>query len=398
MDARYKPILAIWLFQIANYLDRSAISFAGPSMMKSLHLDPQSFGVLLSAFAVGYTVSQIPGGLLSDRFGVRPVLVIAPLFWAIFTGLTGVVVGVAALVAVRLLFGISEGLSNTACYKVIGDNFDSKERAKATSLWASAIPLAPALAGPLIALLLVSVGWQAVFLLMVIPAVLAALVNYLLVPAQSRNEVAQPRTTIASFRAVLANRSLWVMCGAYFLFNIAYWGYLGWMPTYLTLQRHIDIKGSGILTGIPYMAGFVGMLMTGWLGSNALYRFRAQILAFSYIFAGGGLAIAYNADGLGTCIAGLSAAAFFLYGGLAAFGAIVIDLAPDESRAAFAGVVSTTGQIGGVVAPLVIGWLVSASGEFSAGFTFMIAALCIGAASLLFVLPRVAPRMVANPA
>ncbi len=68
------------------------------------------------------------------------------------------------------------------------------------------------------------------------------------------------------------------------------------MPSYLVLQRHIEIKGSGLLTGIPYVCGFVGLLVAGWLGSNRLARFRPQALATCYLAAGLSLVIAYQGD------------------------------------------------------------------------------------------------------
>ena len=156
MRGKYQIVVAVWLLQVVNYIDRVVIGFAGPSMMQSLHIEPKTFGVLLSSFAVGYFVSQIPGGMIADRLGVRPILIIGPLFWALFTGLTGLVASVAALIVVRLCFGMAEGVANAATYKVIGDNFDARGRARAVSVWVTAFALAPALAGPTVGMLVVS--------------------------------------------------------------------------------------------------------------------------------------------------------------------------------------------------------------------------------------------------
>src|SRR3546814_18475095 len=98
-------------------------------------------------------MAQIPGGLLSDRFGARPMLVIASLLWALFTGLTGLVSTVTAFVVVRFLFGFSEGAINSSFYKAIGDYFPPEERAKASSISLSAVAIAPACAGPLVGIL-----------------------------------------------------------------------------------------------------------------------------------------------------------------------------------------------------------------------------------------------------
>lgn len=384
MDVRMRLVGAVWFFQVANYLDRVAMSFAGPSIMKSLSMDPGSFGIVLSSFGVGYFLAQIPGGLLADRWGARPLLVIAPLFWALFTGVTGLVATIAGFVIVRACFGIAEGISNASCYKVIGDHFSSQQRARAVGIWATAFAVAPAFAGPLVGTLLVAYGWQAVFFMMMAPALVAALVNYLVIPAKrSASSLGTDRNE--SFGNVLGHPSLWLMALTYFAFNIAYWGYLSWMPSYLALERHIDVKSIGLLGGIPYVCALFGLMLAGWLGSGLLYRYRPQLLAVSYLCAGISLFLAYLADTLPMSLIGLSSAAFFLYGGLGPFGAIVLDLAPERYRAAYSGVVNTAGQIGGAVAPVVVGFMVSETGSFATGFGFMIIGLFIAAACLLAV-------------
>src|SRR5581483_9432794 len=155
MHGKLKIVFAIWLLQAVNYIDRVVMGFAGPSMMQSLGIEPKTFGVILSSFAVGYFLTQIPGGFLADRWGSRAVLVIGPLFWALFTGLTGLVASIAALTFVRLCFGVAEGLSNAATYKLVGDNFeDPRDRGQAVAVWVTAFAAAPAFTGPLVGILL----------------------------------------------------------------------------------------------------------------------------------------------------------------------------------------------------------------------------------------------------
>lgn len=386
MDTKTKVVAAVWFFQVANYLDRVAMSFAGPSMMKSLSMDPGTFGIVLSSFGVGYFLSQIPGGLLADRWGARAIMVIGPIFWALFTGATGLVSTLIGFVVVRACFGVAEGISNASCYKVIGDHFSSQERARAISVWATAFAVAPAFAGPLVGAILGDYGWQAVFFVMMIPALAAALVNYALIPAKADEPAGAAQSghgDHASFGQVLQHPSLWLISLSYFAFNIAYWGYLSWMPTYLAREHHIDVKSIGLLAGIPYVFALVGMMIAGWLGSGPLYRYRPQLLVGMYLCAGLSLYFAYIADSLAMSLAGLSAAAFFIYGGFGPLGAILLDLAPERYRAAYSGAVSTAGQFGGVAAPVIIGFLVNATGTFASGFGFMIVGLCVSAACLL---------------
>ncbi len=398
MTGKYRIVFAIWFMTIVNYMERVIMGFAGPSVMQTLHIDPATFGVVLSSFAVGYLLSQIPGGILADRLGTRSVLIVGPLFWALFTGITGLIASVASLVAIRLLFGMAEGLSNGALYKAMGDNFGSKDRAQAVSVWVTAYPAAPAFTGPLVGILLASFAWPSVFVMLAIPALVAVALNYAWLPSPQqaanadRGGPASMGGDATSMRDLLRLPSLWLIGAAFGLWSIAYWGFLGWMPSYLALERHIDIKSSGMLGGIPYVFGLIGVLASGWLGSNALHRFRPHLLAGNFLLACVSLFFAYAADSLASSLAGLSGAAFFIYAGLSTYGALVLDLAPERARAAYSGIVSTIGQVGGVIAPVVIGYLVTETGSFASGFAFMIGALCIGAVCALSLVPFSAAR------
>ena len=384
MRGKLPLIFAIWLLQVVNYMDRVVIGFAGPSMMQSLALDPKTFGVILSSFAFGYFLSQVPGGLVADRWGARSVFVIGPLFWALFTGMTGLVASAVALIVVRFLFGVAEGVSNAATYKIVGDNFAEKHRGRAVGIWVTSFALAPALTGPAVGWLLRSYGWQEVFLLMAVPAVIVSVVNYVLIPAHRPAQVrgADARGA-ASYREVLRQPSLWLISGAYAMWNIAYWGVLGWMPSYLALARHIDLKSSGALAGLPYVFGLIGGVAAGLLCSGFFVRHRPHLLAGVYLLGAVALWLAFAATTLAVSVAGLSVATACIYAGLSTYGALVLDLAPANMRASYTGMVSTVGQVGSIAAPAVIGYLVSETGSFASGFAFMSGALALGAACAL---------------
>lgn len=403
MRSRYWIVGALWFFQMANYFDRTVISFAGPSIMKSMSLEPRAFGMILSSFGVGYVLAQIPGGLIADRWGSKPALVIAPLLWALFTGFTGLSVSLAAFMVVRLCLGLSEGAANGASLKAQADNFSSNERSFAAGIWATSFAVAPAIAGPAVGVLITSYSWRWAFLLMMIPAIIASLANFFIIPMgmagrDKKEFVDQPgankhliveqsneslHTGNGSLRNIVRRPSLWLASLTWFFSNIAYWGYLGWMPSYLSLERHIDVKASGLLGGIPYVFGVAGLIVLGWLGSNRLYRYRSPLIAASHTLAGVSLYLAYSAEGLTRSLIGLSGAAFFIFGAMGPFAAMALDLAPSRSRAVYWSVVSTVGQLSGVVAPVLIGNLVNATGTFASGFAFMATSLGIAAIGAL---------------
>ena len=381
MSTRYRVLFLIWLLQFVNYLDRVNISVAGPSMMKSLSIDPASFGWVLAAFTVGYAVMQLPGGLLADRFGAKVMLVFAPLLWSVFTGLTGLVESTAALIVVRLCFGLAEGSSNAACYKLVGDHFTPRERASANSIWITALALGPALVAPLASWALRSLGWEHMFLLFSLPGVLLAAVLWFGMPSAS-GTVAEHGEGLhdAGWLWLLKRPGSWLLFLGYLTFNIGFWGFLGWMPGYLAIQRHLDIKTLGYAASIPYLCGFVGIVAMGWLGSHALYRFRGQLIAAAYLCAAGSLYIAYTSNDITMCLIGLCGSAFFMYGGFGPYASLALDLAPVRERAAFVGFVNTGGQVGGMVAPVIVGYVVRATGSFNGGFDFMVCALVASAA------------------
>ena len=299
MAIKYRVLGLLWLMQLVNYLDRINISIAAPTMMKDLAITPGHFGFVLAAFTLGYAIMQIPGGALADRFGSKRVLIGSALVWGCFTGLTGFASSLATLIAARVGFGLSEGASNGPAFKLVGDYFTSASAPAPTgptsprSLWAR--PRRPH--GRLDAR----------------PRRLARHVLPLRHPRRANGRPPRRGHAAREFRYrhphrnphphrqagrlgdVMRLRSPWLLFFAYMAFNMAFWGYLGWMPSYLSLARHIDLKELGVAASIPYVFGFFGMVVFGWLGSRPFYRHRALLVGAAYLLAGLGLYAAFQA-------------------------------------------------------------------------------------------------------
>jgi sugar phosphate permease len=384
------------------YFDRVNITVAGPAITKALGLAPAAFGYVLSAFSLGYALMQIPGGMLADRFGSRPLLIFALVFWSVFTGLTGLATSFVALIVVRIFFGFGEGLENGAQFKLIGDYFPSRQRSGANAVFLTALSLGPAVAAPLAAWLVVHTGWQALFFWFTLPGLSVAVLLALFLPrgAPPRTSAEAVDQPAAGWGGALRTNTSWLAFAAYLCFNIAFWGFIGWMPSYLNTTRHIALAQLGFVASTPYLWGFAGTIVVGWLGNTVFARHRPALVGVSYLLAGASLYIAFSADGVGQCITGLSCAAFFLYGGFGPFWAIALDLIAPQMRGGFTGFVNLGGQIGGIFAPVVVGAIVGATKSFSGGFAFMIGALLVSALSLFaleVVSNRRAPRMSDEP-
>ena len=192
-----------------------------------------------------------------------------------------------------------------------------------------------------------------------------------------------------NWAVAISRPSSWLIFFAYMTFNVAFWGFLGWMPSYLAISRHVDLKALGTAASIPYVFGAAGLIIFGWLGSAVFFRYLPVQVAITYLLAAVFLYVTYHSSTARASVIGLSVAAFFLYGGFGPFVTLVLDLAPLKMRAAFSGFVSTGGQTGGFFAPIVVGYFVKSTGSFRVGFLFMIVALCISAACYLALTPCV---------
>ena len=109
---RYKILGMLVLCSVINYIDRVNISVAAPVMMQEIGWDKARFGIIFSAFLVGYALLQFPGGLLADRWSARKVLVISFCGFSLFTALTPL--GQKAfllMLALRLLVGMFESVT-----------------------------------------------------------------------------------------------------------------------------------------------------------------------------------------------------------------------------------------------------------------------------------------------
>jgi sugar phosphate permease len=364
---------------LVAYFDRVNISVAGKAIMADLHVSRGQFGVVLSAFTFGYALLQIPGGYLADRIGSKPVLIAALLIWSLFTAVTGMVSGLTALLATRILFGVGEGIENGAQFKLIGDHFDDRSRSQANAVFLTALALGPAIATPLSTHLLVAYGWRELFYSFAFLGIVVAGLLLAFLPSVKAEAFASKKTDWRSLGFAIRQPKSLACILAYLLFNCAFWGFIGWVPTYLQEQRQISLKDLGTLGAAPYLCGFAGLLVFGLVGGKSLSLRRPLLVAGAYAAAAVSLYAALSANSVTGCVMGLSVTAFFLYGGFGPFWATAIQIAPEDSRGAFTGLINFGGQLGGFMAQITIGVLADRMHSFNGGIQFMVASLFLAA-------------------
>ena len=397
---RHTVLAVLFGTSIISFLDRIAMSVAMPYIAADYHLGPVETGLVMSIFFAGYSISQVPGGMLADRFGVRRVATYAMLMWSGFTALTGIVTSVAQMMITRFLFGLGEGVFPSCAFKTVAIWFPAKERATANAIRLAASPLGAALA-PLVVVAIMSMwGWKAVFLTMFVPGFLMALLFWLFVADRPSESALVSRAELAeieeggdtpdqgieekpSFRTVLCEPNIFKYFLVIFAYDIAYWGFTTWLPTYLVKVRGFSMVQMGLAASLPFFAGALGAILGGWISQRFFRTSRRTPLIIAQIVTAGLLYLIYTVTSLPMLIVCETLAGFCLNFFVAAFWALPMNSVPKRLMGIASGFINMGGQLAAFISPICIGYLVGAKGGgFNHAFMFLMAAVFI---SLLVV-------------
>jgi MFS family permease len=378
------------------YTDRMVMASAIPFIARDLHLSPLRMGEVLSAFFVGYSVMQIPGGVLADRFGSRAVLTGAVAWWSVMTALTGMMPGLTALLAARVLFGLGEGPFPPAASKTLSAWFPVRELGRANGLQYAAVSIGATVAPLFVVALVTRWGWRSVFYSLFIPGIcLAALVWAFIqnspresryVSEEERRECRPvPRERRAVRQALLASLQnpsvLWCAVCLFFA-NMAGWGLLNWLPVYLLEARGFDVERMGIFTALTNLAGAIGYPIAGHLCDRYFSR-RLQVpLAWGLVLSALFTYLAANAPSGQWAVAYLTAGSFCASAASTAIFTLPLVLVPPAAVGGAFGIVNTAGQFAGIVSPLLIGYLLSLTGG-----NFTVTLYCLVGVTAIAVFP-----------
>ncbi|WP_311747453.1 MFS transporter [Proteus columbae] len=408
--ARYTVLSLIWLAWLLSFLDRMVMSVSLPFIGRDLNLDTTQQGLIISAFFVGYAAFQIPGGFLADRFGARKIMAIGIAWWSVFTSLTGMVFTLPLMLAVRFLFGIGEGCFPSASWKMISTYFPSKERGRATAIQSTVNTLGPALAVIVAASIIGAFGWHMVFIVLGIPGLLIATGIYFFtrdnpkdhpsITQQDLDELAADGTLTdkpveaVPFKDVLKMPVLWQMAAIWFLFDITFWGFSTWLPSYLITVREFSLAKTGVMAAIPFLFGAGGTLLGGYVSDKCKSQ-RKWLYMVTAVIAAGFLYMTYTVESADMAVVYQCISALFMFFAMAMFWGILMDTIPNKIMGRASGIVNFGGQMAGVVSAPVMGFLIKASGgSYDSAFMFMIIALVASAVVTFTVKMRNTPAAI----
>jgi ACS family D-galactonate transporter-like MFS transporter len=392
-----------------NYLDRTVISVAAPLLSKELGLDAALMGVAFSAFSWTYAASQIPGGILLDRFGVRLTYYWSVTLWSLCTVLQGLAGGMGALVGARLALGVAEAPAYPSNSRILSMWFPQAERARATGVYSVGQYFGLAFLSPLLFWIAGTLGWRALFIVVGIVGLLFGIVWWVAYrdPSQSRRANAQELqyieagggisgTTSATrfewrhIRFLLSKRQILGASIGQFAGNSTLVFFLTWFPTYLATERQMAWLKVGFFAVLPFIAASVGVVVGGVVSDFLLRRTGSANLARKLpIIAGLVLAstiVSANFLASDALVIAVMSVAFFGQGMCNLGWTLITDVAPKQLIGLTGGVFNLCANLAGIVTPLVVGFVVATTGSFEWALGFIAVVALIGALSYLFLL------------
>jgi len=425
--SRVRLLIVTMLFLVTtvNYADRATLSIAGPALSKELHLDPIAMGYVFSAFGWSYVIAQVPCGWLLDRFGSKWVYAIGIIVWSAFTAMQGMVGFLAAgsavivLFALRFLVGIAEAPSFPANARIVAAWFPGNERGTASAFFNSGQYFATVIFAPLMGWIAHEHGWSHVFYVMgglgiVVgivwiktiyepkdhPAINEAEFDYIKAggalvdmdaPKDGKAQDGGPKW--AHIRQLLGNRMmLGVYIGQYCINTLTYF-FLTWFPVYLVKERGLSILQAGFVATLPALCGFIGGVRGGVISDYILRRTGSLTMARKIPIVGGMLLsmaiIGCNYVEGQALVVGFMALAFFGKGIGALGWAVVSDTSPKEAGGVSGGLFNTFGNLSSITTPIIIGYILAATGSFNGALVFVGANALVAAIAYLFIVGEI---------
>ena len=403
---RHKMVGLLFCSSVVNYIDRVNISVAAPAMMAATGWDKERFGLVFSAFLLGYALFQIPGGILADRWSARKILVLAFGGFSLFTALTPL--GQQAfvlLLLLRWLVGAFESMTYPSVTSINSRWIPKPEFGRAQTLSVSGASVGQMVAYPLTAWIILEFSWQMVFYTNAVLGVIWAAVwlGYATDsprehPAIGRDELDYIESNIAPkptgklpLRLVFTSGPILTLAASAMGYAYILWTFLFWFPTYLVEARGFSLATVGVLGVAVQAMGFVGTISGGALSDSLLRRGWSPQLARTRF---GGLCVGVSAGLLLSAVLVSSASACVLFlmlfyllflSALVAFMATPVEFSQHLAGAIF-GTINSLASFASIFGPMLAGFMVTRTDSWVLPFA-VAAAVGVVCALLLCLVP-----------
>jgi ACS family glucarate transporter-like MFS transporter len=405
---RYTILLLLFLLSLVNYIDRVNISITAPVMMPELGWDTGLFGVVFSAFVCGYALFMIPSGLLADTRSPKALLAFACLGWSLFTLLTPL--GRHAfllMLGLRFLVGACEAVSLPAATVINARWVPKHELGLAQMISLSGIYAGQLIAYPISTWIIAHFTWKGVFYFNAVAGFLWIAVwlafgsdrpaSSEALPLKTRTE--KPQVPIG---ALLSTPAVIALALAYFFWAYGLTMVVAWLPTYLVKARGYTIQQMGIVGMLPVTGGLIGVLgggvLSDWLTKHgvSIAWARKGIPATAIGISAPFLAIAATIESPMTAVIAFAVFMLFTTLGLVAFWSIPVEM-NTRLAGSIASIMNFGGNFGGFFSPMVAGFIVGRTGDWSLPFYTAAGGCLLGALVLGLLVPVRAINFTSEP-
>ena len=382
---RWRLLPFLGLLYIVSYLDRVNVSFAKLTMNAAIGIDDATYAFGAGIFFIGYFLFEVPSNLILERVGARRWIARIMITWGLVSAATAFITGATSFVAMRFLLGVAEAGFFPGILLYLTYWFPSRERARVVGLFMTALPLSGLIGSPLSATLMGIqafglMGWQWLFILEGLPAVLLGAVCLVALPDGPRNAgwlsgderqwlvstLTAEREAVATsghvtLRAAIVQPRVWALALAYFGVVLALYGFNFWLPSLISAHG-VRLQSTGWIAALPFLCGAPFMV---WWGrrSDRLGERRGHLIAVAVLgFAGFTAASAFQSlPGQIVCIC---IAAMGVYASFPILWTFPTTFLAGTAAAAGLAVINSFGNLAGYLGPQVVAWLTGASGDY----------------------------------
>lgn len=400
-------ILPVFLVSIIACIDRVNIAYAALTMTQDLPwITPEIFGAGAGIFFMGYLLFEIPGSLVAARFSATKWIARIMFTWGLVCVLMAFMNTQFEFYLYRFLLGASEASLYPVIYSVLYPRwFTPTERARATSLMLTSLLLSTILGAPLAGVLLQTSffelhGWQELFILEAVPALLFAVFFFFGVkdrPDQvswltdaekaylsaayeaekARLQKVKKYTVLQAF----TDPKVVKLCFIYFLWVIGFWGFNFWMPTVLKGLSGWSTQLIGGAIAIPMTAALIVQLIVGHTSSKT--GDRVWHVAGTLFVGAIGLGLSPFAQDMGTALFLICLSAIGIYASMGVWWTIPTTFLTGPAAAASVALINSCGNMGGWVGPYMMGWVKTNTGSFDLGYFLMAAFMFLAGLTVL---------------
>ncbi len=395
---RLIPFLAVLYF--VSFLDRVNVGFAALTMNQDIGLDARAYGFGAGIFFIGYFIFEVPSNLIMKKVGARRWIARIMISWGIVSSSMAFATGPVSFWCLRFLLGLAEAGFFPGIILYLTYWFPKETRGRVMGGFLIAIPLSSALGAPLsTALLETSIfglkGWQTMFIVEGVPAVLLGISVLFLMPdgprsakflsPEERDRLAAvldregAQATHASLRDGLMSGTVWRFALIYLGIVIGLYGFGFWAPQMVKSLGDLSTVQVGLVSMGPFALGALAMHYWGRRSDGAGSR-NVSLAIAAFVGAAGFAVSAVSTDPVLT-MAAFTVAAIGIYAALPVFWTLPTAMLTGTAAAGGIALINSVGNLGGYVGPVAVGWLHGTTGSYAGGMLVLGAGL-VGAGLL----------------